>query len=1061
MTSLPIETRTAAWKPPTLTKSFARTVAKRLDKHWAQTGVKSLQDIRDALGSGIVAGMSMADRIDNQAAVKKWKQGLSKADLHKMFRMIEEIKNGKAREQYRTTDDALNRLRAASDDLLPSERKEILAGGYASDVQMAIQQVVGKLVNDRTIKKYLRFSKDLEGGKVKKIRLDDGLRMLVITLVEWNPGISFFVTGNKGGKRSQTLAESRGGIPALGSISKVFSPIMKAVKEWVEEGKDDLLKAASEQEAEKLQAEAEANEQQAEADRAKAQAAQMKEGARLDPRRLSDEELTERRNKLPPPGPRSGRYYSDMSIPADRAIRFHQEDAEMDQLDAEIKRRKLNYKWKKSGSDDDLLPSERAKQAAGGLYGYTKGTQRDVEASIRKAQRKAAAVARVLFAKDERSVSFLKAHAKRSNSSSARLILSAMKNLGPRVASDKTAGSGAANAKYLDSLPPQKKNKILKHIAKHYDVSVREIEDELTDRDAEALYEYAATDRAMAMEIYRDFKRQRLTASKTAAQDDTLPIEKAASIEAVDPNKYYVSTDSGDTYGPYRSKHDAGNVVDELAAIEVDAAVDKGDKVIKTVRKPKQFKLNTPAELKRHHLASVPLPIERVAAKDSAKKEWSRKDRKRKEVKKKVRQDQKKDLAQRQREKVAGGLYGFPTKTARISLVACSDLRAYIGEVAFGLHSRRVAKYDRITGFLKEHGKTARCSYSRMLLGCYPDGPQNKQAFGSELEFGLELPSYHRQNWTESLERPLKWLGRDYKVSIRGTVGDVPLLTLRPKQRGEGDEFVASIQRDFNKIVKAVVALYKEKGSPVGIRQVVADFQHWGGNRPLIQAIQADRKMKQAGMPSDYVSAISDNVSAVRTQHGLAMEGEEAAKALPEELKEHQFTSKDNPNPKGNDKDGDGKTNEPSPVKDKKAAGSEFQVSGDATLELLWSVKVEANDEREAKKKALDLVDRPGSGVEWSPVQGAGRVDAPTKSQLKEMARYEVADISLVGGKKAEHHEESKEKYPWDECVKDQMKEYGSKETAEKVCGKIKAESQGGKAASVPDTVEDWLGWQE
>ena len=122
MTSLPIETRTAAWKPPTLTKSFARMVAKRLDKHWAQTGVKSLQDIRDALGSGIVAGMSMADRIDNQAAVKKWKQGLSKADLHKMFRMIEEIKNGKGREQYRKTDDALAGLRAASDDLLPSER---------------------------------------------------------------------------------------------------------------------------------------------------------------------------------------------------------------------------------------------------------------------------------------------------------------------------------------------------------------------------------------------------------------------------------------------------------------------------------------------------------------------------------------------------------------------------------------------------------------------------------------------------------------------------------------------------------------------------------------------------------------------------------------------------------------------------------------------------------------------------------------------------------------------------------------------------------------------------
>lgn len=47
---------------------------------------------------------------------------------------------------------------------------------------------------------------------------------------------------------------------------------------------------------------------------------------------------------------------------------------------------------------------------------------------------------------------------------------------------------------------------------------------------------------------------------------------------------------------------------------------------------------------------------------------------------------------------------------------------------------------------------------------------------------------------------------------------------------------------------------------------------------------------------------------------------ESAKKKLPSELKEHQFTSDDNPNPKGNDKDGDGKTNEPSPLKGKKAS---------------------------------------------------------------------------------------------------------------------------------------------
>jgi uncharacterized low-complexity protein len=30
-------------------------------------------------------------------------------------------------------------------------------------------------------------------------------------------------------------------------------------------------------------------------------------------------------------------------------------------------------------------------------------------------------------------------------------------------------------------------------------------------------------------------------------------------------------------------------------------------------------------------------------------------------------------------------------------------------------------------------------------------------------------------------------------------------------------------------------------------------------------------------------------------------------------------------------------------------------------------------------------------------------------------------------------------KYPWDKCIADQTKRYGSKETAEKVCGAIKA----------------------
>jgi hypothetical protein len=39
----------------------------------------------------------------------------------------------------------------------------------------------------------------------------------------------------------------------------------------------------------------------------------------------------------------------------------------------------------------------------------------------------------------------------------------------------------------------------------------------------------------------------------------------------------------------------------------------------------------------------------------------------------------------------------------------------------------------------------------------------------------------------------------------------------------------------------------------------------------------------------------------------------------------------------------------------------------------------------------------------------------------------------------------AKEKYPWDKCIEDQLEEYGDKETAEKVCGAIRAKSQFGK----------------
>lgn len=67
------------------------------------------------------------------------------------------------------------------------------------------------------------------------------------------------------------------------------------------------------------------------------------------------------------------------------------------------------------------------------------------------------------------------------------------------------------------------------------------------------------------------------------------------------------------------------------------------------------------------------------------------------------------------------GLYGFPTKTARLGLNACSDLREAAGLFASELHARRAEQHAKITSFLDAHCKEAKCNYARLLLSSYPD----------------------------------------------------------------------------------------------------------------------------------------------------------------------------------------------------------------------------------------------------------------------------------------------------------------------------------------------------
>lgn len=77
------------------------------------------------------------------------------------------------------------------------------------------------------------------------------------------------------------------------------------------------------------------------------------------------------------------------------------------------------------------------RQAASGLYGFTKGIQGSVEAGVRKLSRHASKTAAALWAKDPKSAEFLATHSRKADSLPAKILLSAMSELGPKV--DKVA----------------------------------------------------------------------------------------------------------------------------------------------------------------------------------------------------------------------------------------------------------------------------------------------------------------------------------------------------------------------------------------------------------------------------------------------------------------------------------------------------------------------------------------------------------------------------------------------------------------------------------------------
>jgi len=94
------------------------------------------------------------------------------------------------------------------------------------------------------------------------------------------------------------------------------------------------------------------------------------------------------------------------------------------------------------------------------------------------------------------------------------------------------------------------------------------------------------------------------------------------------------------------------------------------------------------------------------------------------------------------------GMYGFRERTIKVGLEACTEIRKAAGKIASDLHQRRSDRYDRITGFFKEHNKTTKCSSTGLILSCYPD---------STIKLGSEESSSTK-------------IAREYHLGDRGTL---------------------------------------------------------------------------------------------------------------------------------------------------------------------------------------------------------------------------------------------------------------------------------------------------
>ncbi len=116
---------------------------------------------------------------------------------------------------------------------------------------MGIQQIIGKLVNDRTLKAHRPTQVITKNPPQGQITLHGIRDNLTITVAQNKDGLGYFAVGKKDGK-AHVFVSSRRPIPLGGAIQKVTRPILEAVREW-EAGQGSLFKVGASKEEKYVQ----------------------------------------------------------------------------------------------------------------------------------------------------------------------------------------------------------------------------------------------------------------------------------------------------------------------------------------------------------------------------------------------------------------------------------------------------------------------------------------------------------------------------------------------------------------------------------------------------------------------------------------------------------------------------------------------------------------------------------------------------------------------------------------------------------------------------------------